>query len=271
MSTEFEAAFSAGAATEIVSVNIEGIPHVLVPPGSSLESMGRLMDAPKRIKASPEFYDVNGFIDYAEEFQQEGTRIFVNQDRWQFFTVFDFHAKGAPAWGDHSASLCLKQSPEWKRFIAIDGVKMDPTTLAEFLEENIEYIAGPIAGADLLSMSQNLKVALKGNLEIEQTLQAGMRHLQIKDDSVLSGKSGEKEMSFPEKVDLNLRIFDNHSAYSIKVFLRYRGVKEGIVFWFKIPDPQGIEERAFDAVIDEVREKSGLKTLKGRFEGPKHK
>lgn len=269
--TEFEAAFNQGASTAIVRQTIAGIEHVLVPPGSTLQSMERLMDAPQRIKANPEFYDAAGFCDYTEEFKQDGTRIFVDQQAWRFFTVFDFHAPGKPAWGDHSASLKMNESPEWKRFKAVDGKKMAPQELAEFLEENLVYVAGPIAGAELLTMAQNLKVQLKGDLDVEHSTQSGLRKLLIKDDSVLKGHSGKKELSFPEKVDLHLRIFDNHSTYPIAVFLRYRASKEGVTFWFKIPDPQGIEEQAFEAVINEIRETSGLKTLKGRFEGPRHK
>lgn len=269
--TEYEAAFNQGASTKMVRQNIEGIEHVLVPPGSTLQSMERLMPAPQRIKANPEFYDAAGFCDYTEEFKQPGTRIFVDQANWRFFTVFDFHAPEQPAWGDHSASLKMNESPEWKRFKAVDGKKMMPQELAEFLEENLVYVAGPIAGADLLTMAQNLKAQLKGDLDIEHSTQSGLRRLLIKDDSVLKGQANKKELAFPEKVDLHLRIFDNHSTYPIAVFLRYRASKEGVMFWFKIPDPQRIEEQAFEAVIKEIRETSGLKTLKGRFEGPRHK
>ena len=269
--TEFQAAFNAGMEQNIVSETIEGVLHVLVPPGCNLASMEKLLPAPTRIKASPEFNDCPGFVDYTGEFAEDGSRIFVDQADRRFFTVFDSHAKGKPAWGDHSASLQMKLSPEWKRFKAVDGQKMAPMELAEFIEENLSYFLGPIEGAELLTMAQNLKVQLKGDLQVEHRTQSGLRHLQIKDDSVLTGKSGTKELAFPEKVELGLRVFDNHSVYPISVFLRYRAAKEGIVFWLKIPDPQGIEEQAFYQVIDEVREKTGLKTLNGRYEGPRHK
>lgn len=270
-STDFGAAFEAGAATKIVTKTFEGIQHAMIPAGSDLISMEELMDAPKRIKASPEFYDVGGFIDYTEEFAEAGTRIFVNQGDWRFFTIFDAPAKGQPAWGDHCASLQLKKSPEWKRFVGMDSVKLSPMELAEFIEENIEYFKGPLVGAELLTMAQNLKVDLKGDLQIDHTTQAGLKHLVIKDDSVLSGRSGDKDLAFPEKVDLSLRVFDQHTAYSVSVFLRYRASKEGVKFWFKVPDVPGIEEAAFEKVIEEIREKSGLKTLKGRYQGPSHK
>lgn len=269
--TEFESAHALGAATHIVTESFNGIEHVLVPPGSSLTSMEKMQPQPARIKANPEFYDVEGFVDYAEEFKEEGTRIFVEKAAFRFFTIFDFHSPGEPAWGDHSASLTMRPSPEWTRWLRINNKKFTPMELAEFLEENLSYITAPVTGAELLTMCQNLKVVLKGNLDIEQSTQSGLKHLQIRDDSTLSGRSGTKDLAFPEKLELALRIFDNSHAYPISIFLRYRATKEGVVFWFTIPDPDGIEEQAFMKIVDEVKEESGLKTLMGRFDGPRHK
>lgn len=269
--TEYEAAWAHGAAVTPRTFKIEDVPHVVLPPGCELASFQNLMPAPTRIKASPEFSDVEGFADYTNEFKQDGSRIFVDQSDWRFFTVFDAHAPGQPAWGDHCASLKMKESPEWRRFKAINGTAFAPMELAEFLEENLEYVAGPIEGADLLTMAQNLKVQLKGDLQIEHRTQSGLKQLLVKDDSTLQGKSGERTLEFPEKVDLALRIFENHETYPIQVFLRYRATKDAVKFWFKIPDPEGIQEQAFDQVILGVRAATGLRTLKGRYAGPMHK
>ncbi len=269
--TEYESAFAHGRQTTFVATEIEGIPHAQIPHDCALESFAHLLPSPTRIKANPEFYDVAGFADYANEFKAEGTRIFVNQNDRRFFTVFDFHAPGKPAWGDHSASLKMNLSPEWLRWKEIDGKPLSPTELAEWIEDNLEWIEGPITGAKLITMAQNLKVTLKGDLTIEQTLQAGLRHFSIRDDSVVKGVSGAKGFVFPEQVTLALRIFDNHETYPISVYLRYRTTAEKITFFFKIPDPQRLEEQAFDVVIQQVADATKLKTLKGRYEGPRHK
>ena len=268
--TDFCAAYEAGAATAIVSQRLEGVLHVQVPPGAELVSLETLLPAPRRIKASPEFHDMDGFLDYAKEFATAGTRIFVDAQKNRLFIIFDAHAPDRPAWGDHCASLRLKCSPEWERFCAVSGKRFDPMGLAEFIEENLEYFQGPIAGADLLTMAQNLKVTFKGDLDVQHSTQSGLRHLQIKDDSVLAGRVAEKELAFPERVDLKLRVYEGHTAYAVSVFLRYRAKKDGVTFWFSIPDRAGIEEAALDKVIDDIRAQSGLKVLKGRYQGPSH-
>lgn len=269
--SEYKTAFNHGRQTGVVSCVIEGVEHIQLPGDCTLKSMESLLPAPRRIVANPEFYDVAGFADYANEFKSEGTRVFVNQADRQFFTIFDFHAPGKPAWGDHSASLAMQLSPEWKRWKAVDGKPMKPTELAEWLEDNLEYIHAPVTGAELLEMAQDFKVSLKGDLQVEQSLHAGLRILQIKDDSTLSGKTGSKDLSFPERVELALRIYENCDAYPIKVYLRYRIAKESVTFFFKIPDPARLEDQAFDVVADRVERTTGLKTLRGRFAGPRHK
>ena len=54
-SCDFQAAFDAGTHQQIVLQEIHGIPHVLVPPGSDLKALERLLPAPQRIVAHPAF------------------------------------------------------------------------------------------------------------------------------------------------------------------------------------------------------------------------
>lgn len=270
--TEYQAAFESGASQELKTVEIGDIEHALIPEGACIKSFENLMAAPNRIKATPSFTDIPGFADYVEEFKEEGTRIFIDDDRRRFTTVFDCHHKNQPAWGDHSASLDVELSREWKRVKAQNEQKMAAIDFAEFIEDNVAYITGPVTGIDLLAMAQSMKVKLKGDLEVEETLHAGMKKLLITDESIVKGtNSNKKEMEFPEKVELSLRVFKNGLTYPIEVFLRMRKSDRGINFWIKIPDPDAIEEAAFDQVIDQVKEATALPTLKGSFEGPSHR
>lgn len=270
--TEYQAAFQAGAERKLKTEIIEGIEHALVPEGAKVVNFAKLMPAPSRIQATPSFSDIAGFADYIVEFKEDGTRIFIDDERRRFTTVFDCHHKGQPAWGDHSASLDVELSREWLRFKSFNEKKMAAIDFAEFIEDNVAYITGPVTGVDLLAMAQSMKVKLKGDLEVEETLHAGMKKLLITDESVVRGtNSDKKEMAFPEKVELSLRVFKNGLTYPIEVFLRMRKSDRGLTFWIKIPDPEAIEEAAFDQVIDQVKEATGLPTLKGSFVGPSHR
>jgi uncharacterized protein YfdQ (DUF2303 family) len=274
MTHETEAAFGfeKGRQTILVEKEVNGILHLLVPGDCTLKSMEDLMPAPARIKASPEFLDANGFAEYVNEFKEEGSRVFVDLTDMRLCTVFDCHAKDKPAWGDHSASLALKESHEWQKFKGLDNKQMSNTDFAEFIEDHLAYIANDdLSGSDLLSMAQNLKVELKGELAVESTLHAGLRNLTIRDDHVMQGKVGEKSLAFPEKLKLKLRIFQGGETYPIEVYVRYRASKEGVKFWIKIPDPAGIKEEAFNVTVQNVRELTRLPVLNGSFQGKSHR
>ena len=164
-STDFQAAFEAGIAQKIETIDVEGVQHVLIAPGCTLQSMEKFLPAPTRIKAHPSFNDVAGFAEYVKEFAEAGSRVFVDDSSYRFTTVFDCHAKGQPAWGDHSASITMELAHEWQRFRRFDGKAMTPKEFAEFLEDNGAYVDADrsgMTGADVLTMAQTFKVNVKG-------------------------------------------------------------------------------------------------------------
>lgn len=276
MQAEAAAIFNIGRETKMIEQVIEGVHHVLVPPGCKLEVLKDLekrQPAPLRIVASPTFHDIAGFAGYTKEFAQEGTRIFVNESKLSFFTIFDCHAKDMPAWGDHSASMMLQPSSEWVRFKQADGKAMEPLDFAEFLEDNLEYIsAANMTASDLLTLAQNFKIDFKGNLNVHATLQAGLRHLEIRDDGVPRGQ-GEAgtALEFPEILNLKIRIFKYQTTYELPVRLRYRTSKETVSFFIKIGDVAGIEEKAFNEIMKEVGAATDLPICKGAYIGTSHK
>jgi uncharacterized protein YfdQ (DUF2303 family) len=273
--TEVEAAYELGASTTFVTKDINGIEHVLVPPGSTLKSMERLMPTPQRIVAHPALGDIKSFATYAEEFQDERSRIFVDDSRHSFCIVFDGDENSLPGWGDHSCSMSLQHSHEWMRFLSKDGKEMSPVQFAEFLEDNLAYLndaENDHSASDILVMAQKFKLRLKGDVEVEETLTQGLKTLVIRDDSTLrSQNSNGNEISFPEKLHFNLRIFKNHETYPLSVHLRYRIGDTKVSFFIKIPDPELLVEQAFDQVIETVASVTKLPTLKGVYDGPRHK
>jgi len=272
--TEYETAFEAGANQELKTVEVYGIKHALIPAGRDIKSFERLMLAPSRIVASPCFSDQHGFVEYFKEFKEDGTRIFVNDNSLIFTTVFDCHHKDQPAWGDHSASYELNHSSEWKRFNSFNNKKMDQRDFAEFLEDNMEHINGPIKGLELLQLAQNININFKGTLAIEETVSKGLKSLIIKDESRAFGiDTAGKEIEFPDHLVLSLRVFKNGPLYDFTVKLRQRTNKEQncLIFWISITDSDAIEEKVFDKVIESIKEETGITPLKGAYKGRSHK
>ena len=281
-------------------LEIDGVEHFLIPPGSTLKSLEHLLPFPVRIRSCAKFHDLDGFADYAKEFSTSGSMVFVNEKERKFTIVFDadvppddgFDEADAPpageaaspdspqpgraGWGEHTAHLVFNLSHEWERFKKYDGQQMSAMQFAEFLEDNIDYISAtvtkgeesvPITGADLLSMAQQFKIRLKnGQNDVHETLKEGVRKIQIVDESETSGVKGDGvELPFPDQLCVNMRIFHNHTAYAINVWLRYRKDDGTLFFLIKIPDVAGIQEKAFEQLYSDVREKLGMRMAKGEY------
>lgn len=269
MSNDFQAAYNIGASAELKLTDVNGIKHAIVPPGADLVSLEYLLPAPTRIISHPIFTDVDGFHEYITDFKNDGTRIFVDEECCTFITIFDCYSKEQTAWCDHQASLGLKLSNLWVKLKHYADRKMQGDDFAEFLEDQQPYITGPVTGADLFLLAQNFKVKLKGEVESESTVQAGLKKLVIKDESRLYGEdTNGLEIEFPETLIFELPIFENCQIFKLPIRLRHRISDNKPVFWISIADPEQNQRQAFDAVFETVKEKIGLPMLKGKLNLP---
>lgn len=271
--SDFQDAFEKGEQTKILEKDINGILHLIVPDSSSVKSMEHLMPAPLRLQSRSKFGDLDSFKAYAEKFAEEDSVIYLDEDNRRFKVIFDHHGKGKPTWGEHTSTLQLEQSHEWQRFKQYDGKKMKPKQFAEFIEDNIDYLSAKdskgelMSSSDLFTMAQTFKINVRGEVEVDESLHQGLKKLHITNDTTLRGNSAQgNDLSFPEELSVIMRYFRNGSTYATKVFLRYRADSDGLVFFIKIPDPQGIEEDALNAFAEKVEKETNLKVLKGSFD-----
>lgn len=265
--TEVEAAFQLGMEKALDTVAIAGIEHALIPEGAKIHSFEKLMRAPARIKAAHAFHDISSFGRYFKDFAEEGTRIFVDENKAEFTAVFDCDHKGAPAWGDHRIGLKMDVAPEWTKFKGKNNVKMDQHEFAEFLEDSVNYIVGPgeFTGARLLEMANNINIDIKGQFACVETMAEGLKVLTIKDDSTAHANVNGQTIKFPPQLELALRVFRGSKAYKFPVHLRHRARKEGLLFWITIPDIERVHEDAFTTVIEQVQEACGREVYRGTY------
>lgn len=266
--TETDSAFVIGRQTQIVSELFGGITHVQVPNDTKLVSLEKLMPQPARIKADHVFNEVESFAEYFKEFKQDGTRIFVDDERHLFTSVFDCDHPKKPQWGDHRISLGMQYSHEWKRFKQFNGKKMDQKSFSEFICNNINFVIGPITGTELFAMAKSLDIKVKGSIEVDESEAKGLKKLVIKDESVARGRDTNGQMlEFPETLTMKLRVFKNSIEFDVPISLRQRvnPDKTGMIFWIEIKDIETAEEVAFDKCVEALHEVTGIKPLRGSY------
>lgn len=239
-------------AASLEAKEIEGVPHLIVPPGHEVKNLEALLPAPIRIRAHPKLADAVSFVDYWQKFATDRSVIFANEEGRNFTAIFDYHASDKqPDWCDHKASLTLTHSDEWKRWIGKNGQQMRQRDFAEFIEDNIKDVVEP-TGAELLEVAKTLTVNKKLNFRSSQELSNGQVQLTYNEE--IKGEAGATgQLTIPTSITIGLRVFKGLDAYSVKARFRYRISDEGVLtFSYHLDNVEKIVEDAFDTVMKQI-------------------
>lgn len=235
---------------------IEGIPHISMHKDVRLESKQGLMPTPLSVSQSVACTSPESFLFNYEKYKGESSQVYANDRSRVVTAIFDGSLKDKPQWGRNTATLEFDESPEWKRFKYKSGEVMTGLEFSYFLEDNIKYISSQEGGGlncqDIMSMAASVKVKVKGEIEIDESVKSGLRKLHIQDDTTVKGTVGGKTIDFPEVLEVELRIYRNVETYKFQARLRHRVEGNKLVFWYDITDYEMIEESAFEEVIEGI-------------------
>jgi uncharacterized protein YfdQ (DUF2303 family) len=230
---------------------IEGVPHVILPEGFKAESFEKLLPAPTRIKAGVSLADAKGFIDYWQKFGTDKAVIFASEAAKKIRAVFDYHEPGQPAWGDHTATLQLSHSDEWKAWLSANNTPFPQRKFAEFIEDHIKDVFTP-TGAELLEVAKSLNVNKKLHFRSSQELSNGQVQLTYSEE--IQGQAGASgQLTIPTSITIGLRVFKGQEAYKVTARFRYRVSDEGVLtFSYHLDDVEKILEDAFNTVLQQI-------------------
>lgn len=239
-------------ATALGAKDINGVPHLIVPPNYDVKNLEALLNAPIRIRARAELADAKSFIDYWQKFATDKSVIFADEDHRKFNAIFDYHADAAnPGWCEHEAALTLTHSDEWTRWRSRNNQQMKQRDFAEFIEDNIKDVFEP-TGAELLEVAKTLTVNKKLNFRSSQELSNGQVQLTYNEE--IKGEAGATgQLTIPTSITIGLRVFKGLDAYSVKARFRYRISDEGVLsFSYHLDNVETILEDAFNSVMKQI-------------------
>lgn len=249
---ETVAALAALTAAGLDPFEIEGVPHVILPPGFKKEDFAHLLPAPRHIEAAVKLVDAKSFVDYYQKFGNDQTVIFATEDARQISAIFDYHEPGKPAWGKHKAILQLTHSKEWQTWVAMNGKQVPQRHFAEFIEDNLKDVVEP-AGAQLLEVAKTLQASKTLSFRSGTELSNGQ--VQFQYNEIIKGEAGATgELTIPTEIKLGLRVFKGMDAYAMRARFRYRIDSEGALsFSYHLDNVDKVLEDAFDQVLQQVK------------------
>lgn len=162
---------------------------------------------------------------------------------------------GAAGWGDHTATLQLRHTPDWTDWTSRDGKLMRQTEFAEFIEDHLPNFVTP-SGADMLELAQTFQATTRVDFDTSQRLKSGETQVTYKEHTdATAGKKGS--IAIPDTFTLGLQIYDRGDAYKINARFRYRINDGQLALGYKLTRPRDVLLAAFDGITDEIHTATG--------------
>lgn len=261
---------------------------VAVPRGLTLQSVKHLLDeqreTPERIRGTAKLDEVDSFLSHVGRFRGDSTAIYASRSTTSpgFVAVYDYHAPGAPAWGQHRAEFRPALAQAWRAWQGANGKEMDTGAFAEWWEEHAVEVLDPATEAakdaslrlraidlrvgtpsEVLALSRGLEIRVEQTLSDVKRLATGEMKLTYEEQ--VKGSNGAP-LDVPAAFVVGVPVFDegvDGDVWALPVRLRMRRQAASITWSFHLLDADVTFRRAVDGLIEKVSAKTGLPVLIG--------
>jgi uncharacterized protein YfdQ (DUF2303 family) len=226
-----------------------------------LPATPELAGRPWRIKAHPEFVDAQSFIKYFNDFSEDQSRIFAEEETAKILAILDYHsAIDLAAWCQHQATLQLQKSEEWTLWNAHNKQLKSHEDFAQFIEDNLPDITNP-AGAVMLEMVRTLTASAEISCESALRTNAGFK---VHFNEVFKGTAGPAhDVEIPEKFTISIPVYIGSPKVDLTARLRYRLASGRLTLWYDLYRAAAVERAAFASVRDIVAAATETVVLNG--------
>lgn len=240
--------------------------NLILPAGYTAHSLDaaieKLLPAPSRKTGTTTLLDLDSFITYANDQKGEKTGyLLADPDKCAIVAIFNGD-KADTGWKDHKAQFVAEKTPEFMRWMSLNGKQFTQTEFAEFIEDNLADIPGS-EGELLLKVATTIAASSGINFSSAKRLQDGQTQL-VYNETINATAGADGSLKIPQTFNLGLRIFKNGAGYKLVARLKYRLNSGNVKFWYELDRPERALEDAFSGSIATLREKTKYTVLLGR-------
>ncbi len=265
----------AGAAIASTAMYIEDEihPYIVVPEGYKVADMERFMSTPTRKRGTVSVSDSRSFNDYLIRHGNESESVIyadidAEESRLNMTAVINDHTHNVhlAGWQDHRCVFQPKQAVEWKRWLTKDGVSMNQSDFATFLEDNLGDIAsveGMPTGTQMLTMALQFEANSEKRLRSTINTQSGGTQFEYVDEET---KETRTTMTVFQRFTIGVPVFQgSKSAYPIVARLKYRAKDGKVNFWFELIRPDLVFKTAADEETSLISAATGFLIVNGKI------
>jgi uncharacterized protein YfdQ (DUF2303 family) len=270
-----------GAALSAVTLSKEATgaaaPIAALPEGITLHSLERYLPAPLRIDGTTEIHSYAEFVDYVNQYQNPGARVFVSPELvflkggTAATAYLDFPQPGAPRFAPHQALLKVKPSLEYETLTAIDGKLMNQDTFARTLEM-LQPLCTSMAGADLLDMVRTIALTSAGTFKSYEDDYSGSVDFVYDVKVAANAGTQAKKLEVPKLITFEMPLIQGGAVVQITTQFAYRIPAEAggkVELGLRIPDRKYIERDVLLGITKSLAADTKLPVAIGTSSVPK--
>ena len=223
-------------------------------------------DHPRRTHRNAITYTAQGLIQYHRHHGTTGSTLYVNTEGAELLIVLDGdepkNVGDELGWGDHTAELKLRTSPEWDHWKRLDGQLVEQSVMAQHFEDGLAEIITP-DGATMLELAQSMEATTSSTFRQGERLATGERRFQFSE--TVDGKAGRDGLlTIPETFQLQLPVFLG-STYAQAITARFRyKLRDGhLQVGYRLVRPMDGYRAEVDAIATEVASATELDAIAG--------
>lgn len=252
---------------------VEGgnVPFVLVPNDCSVKAVPELIfndhaAFPERVKASVSVLDPQSFVEYFRLFSSPHSRVFASEPEIKVVAILDYHApaSGNADWCQHRVTLTLRQSEEWKRWLANNNRQLTQEAFAEFLEQNSIDIIKP-APAEMMEIAKDLQAKTEVEFAAGVRMQDGQVRFKYSEKTTSSVGAGQLQV--PEQFVVQIPAFVGGVRVPMQALFRFRVKESKLTLWYTLIRPEEVLRTAFMEARDLIADTLDITILNGVPQG----
>lgn len=204
---------------------------------------------PARKSGSYAVTDAPSFVGYLDKHGEARTEVWADVDAGTVRAVINAHFQGFDLAGhqDHTLTLCLTTTDDWRAWTGRDGKLVPQLDFAEFIEDHLPNFVNPSA-ADMLELAQTFQATTKVDFASSQRVKSGETQLQYQEEqNATAGKKGT--LAIPDTFELALQPFEGSPAYKVQARFRYRIEGSRLTLGYRLTRPKDVRKAAFDDVV----------------------
>lgn len=217
-----------------------------------VEDLQKFQPSPRRKTGMITVFDAASFNNVMEQNPDSGFHtVYIDRDvnAPSVVGVMNDHGNCGLGWRDFRVQIELRQTPQWRKWRAMDGKMVPQTEFAEFIEDNLADIDTP-TGAEMLEIVTYLQATRTVSFKSGVRLSNGAVEFVNKED--IEAKVGAGKIEVPERFVLALTPYQGLPLYSVPARFRYRLTDGKLTMGLKLERTENLMNQVLDEVIKNI-------------------